>query len=1094
MALTCPRCLRKLTDSADPADRPVFCMYCGQRLRADPPPPPAAVMPDPAETVDAPTQSFAADNTPEADADRPADDPQPTELGGYRLGRFLGAGGMGTVYEAEAIESGQRVALKVLSGRLAQNPASVERFRQEGRVASQITHPHCVFVFRADADAGRPYIAMELMPGRTLKELVDEQGPLPVGEAIRRILDVIAGLGEAHRLGVIHRDVKPSNCFLTDDDRVKVGDFGLSKSLAADRGDKQLTHSGAFLGTVLFASPEQIRGEPVGYESDVYAVCGTLYYLLTGRAPYQHESLTAALAKAVSEPPPPIRPRRPDVSVELERVVLRGLERDRDRRWQSLDDLADALRELLPDNQRPARPRSLILAFLVDFALLQLLILPPEAARHFGLWPDWINFGILELTGPGLAVLVAYFALFEGRAGWTPGKWLLRMRVSRVGHTGPPGLGVALLRSAVFGGVWAAVFGLPGWLVEWVGGAAGALLALAGVAVGLGLMLFQLWPKGGWYRGVHDFASGCRTNQRPRPAHRVRLISRYPNPLDRPQPTTDPLPGAVGGFGIKGKLCDLPDGGEVWAAEDKGLARRVLVRVQPPNTDDPLGAADPVTRPTRLRAVGHGTLVWKGAERGWVGYVAPAGAPLVDVVDPARPLAWADARPLLEQLADELAAAEEDGSAVMKPAVEQVWVEPGGRLQLLDFPLPCGAASGGRQPPERVLPERVRPQGADAPRSPERVRPQGADAPRSPERVLPQGADAPRSPDDSLGFVREVAALALEGRPRSDGGPVRAPLPSHASRITDRLFADGYSTLNQLRADLEENHAHPAAVTAGVRAAHLGAQATLLAFGLVVMFGLSGLFSFVIAVGTAFQTRGFEEIRDMVRDPAIREAMLAKARQMPGDRADVLEWMERDLSPEGAEKTVRRLDELIARSAAEAEHQRQYLTRPERILLDRSAEIATNRPDADQLTPRQVEAVLRASRNPRSIAAGGQRWRLFVVFAAFLAACPAVWAACAFAFRGGLAMVLAGITLVRSDGRKAGRLRCAVRELLVWLPVTAVLLASMWVQAVAPDLVALRTGLWLVAGLMLPVYVVIALKDPVRPPQDRIMGTYLVPV
>ncbi len=1062
MALTCPRCLRKLTDSADPADRPVFCMYCGQRLRADPPAPPAAVMPDPAETVDAPTQSFAADNTPEADADRPADDTRPTELGGYRLGRFLGAGGMGTVYEAEAVESGQRVALKVLSGRLAQNPASVERFRQEGRVASQITHPHCVFVFRADADAGRPYIAMELMPGRTLKELVDERGPLPVGEAVRRILDVIAGLSEAHRLGVIHRDVKPSNCFLTDDDRVKVGDFGLSKSLAADRGDKQITQSGAFLGTVLFASPEQIRGEPVGYESDVYAVCGTLYFLLTGRAPFQHESLTAALAKAVSEPPPPICPHRPDVPVELERVVLRGLDRDRDRRWQSLEELADALRELLPDNQRPARPRLLILAFLVDFVLLQLLILPPEAARHFGLWPDWINFGILELTGPGLAVLGAYFALFEGRAGRTPGKWLLRLRVSRVGHTGPPGLAVALLRSAVFGGVWAAVFGLPGWLVEWVGGAAGALLALASVAVGLGLMLFQLWPKGGWYRGVHDYASGCRTAQRPRPAHRVRLVSRFPNPLDRPQPTADPLPGSIGGFGVKGKLCDLPDGGEVWAAEDRGLARRVLVRVLPPNTDDPLGAADPVTRPTRLRAVGHGTLAWQGAERGWVAYVAPAGAPLVDVVDPARPLAWADARPLLEQLADELAAAQEDGSAVTKPAVEQVWVEPGGRLQLLDFPLPCGAAGGGRQPPE------------------------GEHA---------QGADAPRSPDDSLGFVREVAALALEGRPRSAGGPVRAPLPSHASRITDRLFADGYGTLNQLRADLEENHAHPAAVTAGVRAAHLGAQATLLAIGLVFMFGFSGLFSFMVASVEALQARGFEEIRTMLRDPPTREKLLAKARQTPDSRADVREWMERDLSPEGAEKMARRLDELVARHEAEAERQRQYLTRPERVMLDRLTQMATDdKQAADQMTPRQVETLLRSIRHPQPAPVGPQRWGFFLVYGFFVVVWPVVWAVFAFAFRGGLALSLAGITLVRPDGRKAGRFRCAARELLVWLPVTAVLLASMWVQAVAPDLVALRTGLWLVAGLMLPVYVVIALKNPARPPQDRIMGTYLVPV
>src|SRR5207253_9096233 len=133
-------------------------------------------------------------------------------------------------------------------------------------------------------------------------------------------------------------DVTPSNCFLTADDRVKVGDFGLSKSLTSSQ-DRHLTHSGAFLGTVLFASPEQLRSEPLDYGSDVYSVCATLYYLLCGEAPHQHESVTAALAKVISEPPPSIRAKRPEVSRALERVVMKGLERDRDRRWQSLDDL-----------------------------------------------------------------------------------------------------------------------------------------------------------------------------------------------------------------------------------------------------------------------------------------------------------------------------------------------------------------------------------------------------------------------------------------------------------------------------------------------------------------------------------------------------------------------------------------------------------------------------------------------------------------------------------------------------------------------------------------------------------------------------------
>src|SRR5687768_10181111 len=144
MALTCPHCHRTLADSTDGGDRPVFCMFCGHRLQAGP------AVADPAETIDAPTRSMHADPTPEADPIRPPAEDLPEQVGGFRLLRFIGAGGMGAVYEAEGVESGQRVAVKLLSRRLASNPASVERFRQEGRVASQITHPHCVFVFRAD--------------------------------------------------------------------------------------------------------------------------------------------------------------------------------------------------------------------------------------------------------------------------------------------------------------------------------------------------------------------------------------------------------------------------------------------------------------------------------------------------------------------------------------------------------------------------------------------------------------------------------------------------------------------------------------------------------------------------------------------------------------------------------------------------------------------------------------------------------------------------------------------------------------------------------------------------------------------------------
>ena len=182
MTLTCPRCHRSLSTD-DGGDAPSFCMYCGHKLRQEAKP--FALMR---------TGSYEPGRGLRRRRYRSLLNPRPQSIGGYRLLRLLGSGGMGTVYEAEAPGSGQHVAVKLLSSRLASSPASIERFRQEGRLASQVAHPRCVFVLSADTDAGRPYIVMELMPGETLKDLVDQRGPLPPDVAITRILDVVDGL------------------------------------------------------------------------------------------------------------------------------------------------------------------------------------------------------------------------------------------------------------------------------------------------------------------------------------------------------------------------------------------------------------------------------------------------------------------------------------------------------------------------------------------------------------------------------------------------------------------------------------------------------------------------------------------------------------------------------------------------------------------------------------------------------------------------------------------------------------------------------------------------------------------------------------
>ena len=241
---------------------------------------------------------------------------------------MLGAGGMGTVYEAEAPGTGTRVAVKLLSSRLASNPTSVERFRQEGRLASQLAHPRCVFVLSADTDDGRPYIVMELMPGRTLKDLVDERGPLAPEEAISRVLDVIDGLAEAHRVGMIHRDVKPSNCFLTADDRVKVGDFGLSKSLAGGRdhqphADRRVPRHGA----VRLAGADSRRAARLRFRRLFGRGDAVLPAVRRSAVPPRERDGGAGEGRLRTAAA--IREKRQDVSARLERIIMKGLERDR---------------------------------------------------------------------------------------------------------------------------------------------------------------------------------------------------------------------------------------------------------------------------------------------------------------------------------------------------------------------------------------------------------------------------------------------------------------------------------------------------------------------------------------------------------------------------------------------------------------------------------------------------------------------------------------------------------------------------------------------------------------------------------------------
>jgi eukaryotic-like serine/threonine-protein kinase len=288
-------------------------------------------------------------------------------FGSYRITRLLGRGGMGAVFEVQDQETGRRLALKVLGQKL-DSPEARQRFLREGRLAASINHPNSVYVYGTEEIGGTPVIAMELVPGGNLQERVSRRGPLQAPEAVDAIMQVIAGLEAARALGILHRDVKPSNCFEDLDGTVKVGDFGLSISTA--RSDDSITVRGALLGTPSFASPEQLRGDELNVRSDIYSVGVTLFYLLTGRTPFDGRSAVQMIANVLEKPAPSPAEFRSGIPNELARAVLRCLEKQPSERFRNYDELKQALAPFTSTAPAPASVASRFLAGVLDYAAI----------------------------------------------------------------------------------------------------------------------------------------------------------------------------------------------------------------------------------------------------------------------------------------------------------------------------------------------------------------------------------------------------------------------------------------------------------------------------------------------------------------------------------------------------------------------------------------------------------------------------------------------------------------------------------------------------------------------------------------------------
>ncbi len=718
--------------------------------------------------------------------------PQPGEyLGHYRIVRLLGEGGMGAVFEAEDLESGRRVALKVLS-QMLDSPEARERFFREGRLAASINHPNSVYVFGTEEIGGTPSIAMELVAGGTLQDRVRERGPLPVAEAVDCVLQIIAGLEAAQRIGILHRDIKPSNCFRDTDGTVKVGDFGLSISTAV-RTEPALTATGAFLGTPAFCSPEQLRGDELNVRSDTYSVGATLFYLLTGRTPFEAKNPVQLLATVLEQRAPSPKKFRPAIPQGLARVVLRCLEKQPGERFKNYTELSQAI---APYNSAAPTPATLGLRFLagvIDLLVLNVVWMPMMFLT--GRNPlDFPNLAgqtptrLLLMLLPCLAGMILYYALLEGLWGAAAGKAICRLRV-----VGPdrnvPGFRRALVRTLIY----LLVPMLPYWVTFGISPRAyieGSPLiqSLVGFAYYLLLaLLFCTARRRNGFAAVQDLVA------------KTRVISRMAVESRQVLATAEaPLPAVEGGRSVGPyqvlEILEQSPGTEWLLGYDLRLLRKVWIRVVLPGTP-------PV--PAALRNIGRvGRLRWLAGKRApdenWDAFEAVNGQPLLQLAKARQP--WSQVRFWLYDLAREIGLASKNATLPPGLALDRVWITSDGRAKLLDFPAP-GLASVAR--PD----------------------------------------DSTIQPVNAGSFLDAVAAAALGGRAKTAAGAagaVTVPLPLHARQFLGGLpqLPDADGVANALKPLLsrlvEVTRWRRTGIVAGCLAFPLLASATML-FGVTMM-------------------------------------------------------------------------------------------------------------------------------------------------------------------------------------------------------------------------------------------------------------------
>jgi serine/threonine protein kinase/regulator of sirC expression with transglutaminase-like and TPR domain len=385
--MKCPKC------QSDNPDESVFCAKCGTQIKG------SQEQPLPTQTIEAPREELTTGSTY---AER------------YQIIEELGKGGMGRVYKAQDTELKEKVALKLIKPEISSDRKTVERFQNELKFARKIVHKNVGRMYDIGKEEGSYFITMEFVEGQDLKGMIRQSKQLTIGTAISLAKQVSEGLSEAHKLGVIHRDLKPSNIMIDKDGNARIMDFGIARSLK----DKGITGAGVMIGTPEYMSPEQVDGKETDQRSDIYSLGIILYEMLAGKLPFEGDTPLSIAVQQRSDTPKDPREFNAQIPDDLSRVIMKCLEKDKDKRYQSAGEIRSELEMIeqgFPTTERviAKKPsltsKEITVTFGVKKLFIPALIFVALIIAAVAIWQLLPKKGVVQLPSDKPSLAVLYF-------------------------------------------------------------------------------------------------------------------------------------------------------------------------------------------------------------------------------------------------------------------------------------------------------------------------------------------------------------------------------------------------------------------------------------------------------------------------------------------------------------------------------------------------------------------------------------------------------------------------------------------------------------------------------------------------------------